>query len=68
MIEYRQVLVTWHDDDAQDEMLTKVCINKDWTEGEDDTDVFFYFTNLNELEQAKQPEPNGFEFRLREEK
>jgi hypothetical protein len=67
MIEYRQVLVTWHDDDAQDEMLTKVCINKDWTEGEDDTDVFFYFTSSDELEQAKQPEPNGFEFRLREE-
>jgi hypothetical protein len=65
MGEYRDVLIAWHDE--PDVIYnTKVCIDKEWTEGEDDNDVFFYFQTEAELEQAKQEGDNGFEFRVLE--
>jgi hypothetical protein len=48
-------------------MFTNVAIAPNWTEEDDDPRIFYYFQNLEEFEQAKQPEPNGFEFTIREE-
>lgn len=67
MIEYRKVLIAWHDaEEGEEDMLTEVAITSDWEE-EIYPNIFFYFSDLEDFEQAKQPEPNGFEFTLREE-
>lgn len=65
MAEYRSVLIEWHDE-PEVTYNTKVCIDSEWTEGEDDTDVFFYFTNLEEFESAKNKD-NDLEFWIVEE-
>jgi hypothetical protein len=65
MAEYKDVLIAWHDE-PEVTYMTKVCIDSQWAEREDDVDVFFYFTSLDELEQAKLGANNGFEFRIME--
>jgi hypothetical protein len=62
MAEYRQVLVEWKDE-PEEKYLTTVAIDAEWTEGEDDDGIFFYFHNENEFEQAKL-DNDEFEFRI----
>ena len=67
MIEYKDVLVQWHDD-PDNKFATTVVINKVWTEEDEENDshIFFYFSNTTEYEEAKQPGDNGYEFRIHE--
>jgi hypothetical protein len=59
MPEYRQVMIEWNDNqgefyDNQGELYeVTVCVGGEWTEGEDDDDVFFYFSTEDEFEYAK---------------
>ncbi len=62
MADYRRVLIEWKDEPGESYLAT-VAIDADWTEGEDDDNVFFYFHNENELEQAKL-DNDEFEFRI----
>ena len=62
MAEYRQVLVEWKDE-PDEKYLTTVAIAANWVEGEDDDNVFFYFSNEQEFEQAKL-DNDEFEFRI----
>jgi hypothetical protein len=64
MTEYRQVLVEWKDEPGIHH-LTTVAIDAEWTEGEDDDGIFFYFRNEQEFEQAKL-DNDEFEFKLKE--
>jgi hypothetical protein len=66
MIEYKNAYITWHDDDYG-EMFVNVAITPNWQEDDYDDRIFYYFVSNEEFEQAKQPEPNGFEFTIREE-
>jgi hypothetical protein len=64
------VLVSWHDDPS-DKTLTNVAIAPSLSDYPDDPllnddRIFFYFANQEEYDQAKQPKPNGFEFRIEE--
>ena len=43
--ETRDVLVYWRDQPETSGMFTKVCIDGDWIDGEDDLDIFYYFTD-----------------------
>jgi hypothetical protein len=63
--EYRQVLIRWKDEPDYT-FITNVCIDGEWTEGEDDENVFFYFSTLEEFEDAKN-EYNDLEFVILEE-
>jgi hypothetical protein len=65
MIERIGVRIQWHDDPTGP-YYTKVAIDPDWTEKEDDNDIFFYFSNREEYEKAKQQD-NGLEFQIIEE-
>jgi len=58
--EYKQVLIEWKDD-PNDTFITTVCIDGQWTEGEDDENVFFYFSTPQEFEDAKKQD-NDLEF------
>jgi hypothetical protein len=62
MAEYRQVLVEWKDDPGFPYLAT-VAIDAEWTEGEDDDGIFFYFHNEQEFEQAKL-DNDEFEFKI----
>jgi|TARA_B110000459_G_scaffold106871_1_gene118659 translation elongation factor P/translation initiation factor 5A len=62
MSEYREVLIEWKDEPDK-QYLTTVAIDKEWTEGEDDDNVFFYFSDEQEFEQAKLNK-DEFEFRI----
>jgi hypothetical protein len=66
-IDYRDVLIKWHDSPEDEPMLTTVAIAPNWTEEDDDPRVFFYFQTEEELDSAKQEGDNGFEFRVVEE-
>ena len=61
----RNVTVQWHDD-VWSELGVRVSIDEEWNsiEDVDDEEIFFYFLNEEEYEQAKQPDPNGFEFSI----
>jgi hypothetical protein len=65
MSEYKQVLIKWKDE-PDDLFLTTVCIDGEWTEGEDDENVFFYFSTPLEFEDAKKQD-NDLEFVIVEE-
>ena len=65
MSEYKQVLIKWKDE-LDDLYLTTVCVDGEWTEGEDDENVFFYFSTLEEFEDAKKQD-NDLEFVIVEE-
>jgi hypothetical protein len=52
-IRYEDVVIQWLDD-PNTSLGTRVGIG-DWVEKEDDPDVFFYFSNEEEFEMAKQP-------------
>lgn len=43
--EMRNVLVYWRDEPDSSGMFTTVCIDGDWVDGEDDENIFFYFTD-----------------------
>jgi hypothetical protein len=65
-----QVLVSWHDEPSE-KMLSVVAIAPSYSPDSDDPllndeRIFFYFANQAEYDQAKQPYPNGFEFRIEE--
>ena len=51
MTEYKRVLVEWKDTPGEGSVAT-VAIDAEWTEGEDDDGIFFYFSNQNEFEHA----------------
>ena len=51
MTEYKRVLVEWKDTPGEG-FLATVAIDAEWTEGEDDDGIFFYFSNQNEFEHA----------------
>jgi hypothetical protein len=59
----KQVLIEWHDEPGM-RYLTTVAIDEEWTEKENDDDIFFYFHNEAEYEEAKQLDNNGLEFRI----
>ena len=66
MAEYRQVLIEWHDDPGI-HYLSTVSIDGEWNSlEEDDDNIFFYFLNEAEFEEAKQDGDNGYEFRIAE--
>jgi hypothetical protein len=65
MSEYKQVLIKWKDE-PDDLFLTTICVDGEWTEGEDDENVFFYFSTLEEFEDAKKQD-NDLEFVIVEE-
>ena len=52
MSKYRNVLIEWKDEPGK-HYLAQVAIDKEWIQGEDDDNVFFYFSNEQEFEQAK---------------
>ncbi len=58
--EYRQVSIRWKDE-PDEAFITTVCVNVDWREGEDDSNVFFYFSTIEQFEDAKNPD-NDLEF------
>lgn len=63
-VRYENVVIQWLDDPTRS-LAATVGVG-DWVEEEDDLDVFFYFSNQEELERAKSPE--GIEdFRIIEE-
>jgi hypothetical protein len=62
MAERKRVIIEWNDTPGV-EFLTLVAIEDNWTEEEDDPDVFFYFDKPEEYEEAKK-ENNGFDFRI----
>lgn len=67
MAEYKQVLIEWHDEPGV-KYLTTVSIDETWNSlDEDDDNIFFYFSNEAEFEEAKQHGNNGYEFRIVEE-
>lgn len=57
-----RAVIKFHDDPY--ELATQVEINPNWTEDDDDPRVFYYFESKEEVELAKRPDPNGFEFQL----
>ena len=64
MAELRDVTVEWHDE--QEPFRVTVSIDEVWNElEEDDENIFFYFANEQEFEEAKQPD-NQYEFRILE--
>lgn len=64
----KYVTIVWHDD-LFNELGVVVSIDEPWNGLEDDEDdeVFFYFANEAEYQQAKEPGDNGFEFQIIEE-
>jgi hypothetical protein len=64
MPRFESVQIVYNDDPTP--YWAKVCINDNWTEEEDDGDIFFYFSTEAEFEEAKK-ENNGLEFRIIEE-
>lgn len=54
--------IKWHDEPH--ELLTTIAIEPNWTEDIEDSRVFYYFESKEELEEARKPEPNGFEFQI----
>ena len=62
MAEYREVVIVWNDEPEEDAYLVTVVVDGEWNELEDDPDVFFYFSNEAEFEQAKTGE--GYEFTI----
>jgi hypothetical protein len=68
---FENVFVSWHDEPTE-ETLSVVAIAPSYSPDSDDPllnddRIFFYFTSQEEYNQAKNPEPNGFEFTIREE-
>lgn len=68
----QEVTIQWHDEvwrDEQKPFTTLVAVDEpfDPLSEEDDSKIFYYFANEQELEQAKQDGDNGFEFRILEE-
>ena len=59
--EERQVVIEWHDQ-PNELFQTTVVIDDAWPEYEDDVNIFFYFSNEVEFEEAKTGE--GYEFRI----
>jgi hypothetical protein len=49
----REVLIEWRDEPEAHYTVT-VCVDGEWTEGEDDENIFFYFRDLEQLEYAKE--------------
>jgi hypothetical protein len=62
MPEQKWITVAYHDE-PEDELMVFVSIDKEWTEKEDDDNIFFYFDTQEEYENAKQID-NGLEFRI----
>lgn len=67
MIEYKDVLIVWEDEQDEKPSFTNVAIHPNWTEDDDDPRIFYFFQDLEEFEEAKKPFPNGHEFRIVEE-
>lgn len=65
MPEMRMVTIEWKDEPGV-EYSTWVVVNKNWTEEEDDGNVFFYFSTEEEFEMAKLKD-NDLEFWIVEE-
>lgn len=64
MSEYRDVFIEWKDELGK-HYLAQVAIDKEWIQGKDDDNVFFYFSNEQEFEQAKLNK-DEFDFRILE--
>jgi hypothetical protein len=62
MAEYREVVIQWQDDPEPDKHIVTVVVGRDWNNGDEDDDIFFYFQNEAEFEQARSGE--GYEFKI----
>ena len=62
MPEYKWATIAYHDE-PENHIMVFVSIDKEWTEKEDDDNIFFYFDTQEEYENAKQID-NGLEFRI----
>jgi hypothetical protein len=60
--ETREVLIEWDDEKGVTYLVT-VVVDGEWTDGEDDDNIFFYFRTLAELEDAKNGGA-GLDFRI----
>jgi len=60
--EERRVIIEWNDTPGE-VFETTVCVDGEWVEGEDDVNIFFYFADEAELEDAKNGGA-GLEFRI----
>lgn len=60
--ETRRVVVEWNDTPGET-FETTVCVDGEWVEGEPDENIFFYFADEAELEDAKNGGA-GIEFRI----
>jgi hypothetical protein len=47
----REVLITWRDEPESD-FLTRVAIDPDWLDKDDDVNIFFYFGTEEEYQEA----------------
>jgi hypothetical protein len=65
MPEQKWITAAFHDEPDKP-LKVFVSIGKEWTEGEEDDNIFFYFDTQEEYENAKQID-NGLEFRVMEE-
>lgn len=64
MAYYENVVIEWHDTPDAPESVA-VSIDEAWNGfDEEDDNIFFYFANESEFEQAKQDGDNGYEFRI----
>ena len=63
MAELREVVIVWNDEPEEDAYLVTVSVDQEWNGlDEEDDDIFFYFANEAEFEQAKTGE--GYEFTI----
>lgn len=50
--ETRNVYVTWRDEQEASPMFATVVIDGAWVDGEDDDNIFYYFTDVETYEDA----------------
>jgi len=62
MSEEKWATIAFHDE-PQNPIMVFVSVGKEWTEDEEDDNIFFYFDTQEQYESAKKKD-NGLEFRI----